>query len=158
MGKPQREIDPFRDELETFRRALGVRIRELRKLRGWSQEEFAAKAHVHRTFAGSLERGEKNCSFHALVLMAQCFGITLSEMLAGLEVGETPVPNTAERSRQSSAPRDQGRMDRKKVLQEVMALERTARTLKGIALAQKEPAPPSRRQRKRKGRKLGSGI
>ena len=88
MGKPQGEVDPFRDQLETFRAALGSRIRELRKLRGWSQEEFAAKAHVHRTFAGSLERGEKNCSFHALVLIAQCFGMTLSEMLAGLESGE----------------------------------------------------------------------
>jgi transcriptional regulator with XRE-family HTH domain len=60
-----------------FRKALGGRIRDLRTLKGWSQEEFAARAHVHRTFAGSLERGEKNCSFHALVLIAQCFGITV---------------------------------------------------------------------------------
>jgi transcriptional regulator with XRE-family HTH domain len=106
VGKPQREVDPFRDQLETFRQALGGRIRELRKVRGWSQEEFAAKAHVHRTFAGSLERGEKNCSFHSLVLIAQCFGMTLSEMLAGLEAGELAVSKTAAQSRQRTATSD----------------------------------------------------
>ena len=158
MGKPQREVDPFRDQLGTFRRALGDRIRELRKLRGWSQEEFAAKAHVHRTFAGSLERGEKNCSFHALVLIAQCFGTTLSEMLAGLEAGESSVSNTAEpeQSRQRRATSDDGDIDRKKVLQEVMALEQTARTLKRIALAHKELSQTSSRQRKPRRRKLRS--
>src|SRR5712691_133979 len=143
VGKPQREIDPFRDELQTFRKALGGRIRDLRTLKGWSQEEFAAKAHVHRTFAGSLERGEKNCSFHALVLIAQCFGMTLSEMFAGLEAGESSASNTAEQSRQRRATSDDCDMDRKKVLQEVLAIERTARTLKKIALAPKELSQPS---------------
>ena len=156
MGKPQGEVDPFRDQLETFRAALGSRIRELRKLRGWSQEEFAAKAHVHRTFAGSLERGEKNCSFHALVLIAQCFGMTLSEMLAGLESGESSVPKAAEQYHQRRAGSDDGGMDRKTLLREVIALERTARTLKRIALAKKELSQPLSRQRKGPGRKLRS--
>lgn len=88
VGKPQREIDPYRAELEELRFALGRRIRELRQRNGWSQEEFAARAHVHRTFAGSLERGEKNLSFHALILVARCFGVTLAELLQGIETGE----------------------------------------------------------------------
>jgi len=153
VGKPQREVDPFREELKTFRQALGGRIREIRKLKGWSQEEFAAKAHVHRTFAGSLERGEKNCSFHALVLIAQCFGMTLSEMLVGLEAGESSVSSIAEQSRQRMATSDDGDIDRKKVLQEVMALERTARTLKTIAMAQAKSSKPGFRQRSRLSRK-----
>ncbi len=40
---------------------------------------------IHRTFAGSLERGEKNVSFHALVLISRCLGVTLSELFEGLE-------------------------------------------------------------------------
>jgi transcriptional regulator with XRE-family HTH domain len=154
VGKPQREIDPFRDELETIRQGLGSRIRELRKVRGWSQEEFAAKAHVHRTFAGSLERGEKNCSFHALVLIARCFGLTLSEMLIGLEFGEPSASNIA--GRQGLATIDSGDIDRQSVLQEALALERTARTLKKIALAQKNSSAPSSQQRKQRSRKLRS--
>jgi transcriptional regulator with XRE-family HTH domain len=153
VGKPQREVDPFRDELQALRQALGGRIRELRKQRGWSQEEFAAKAHVHRTFAGSLERGEKNCSFHALILIAQCFGMNLSEMLAGLEAGESAETNTAEQSQRGKNRGDRADIDRKKVLQEVTILERTARTLKEIALARKElphTSSPEQKQRKRK--------
>jgi DNA-binding XRE family transcriptional regulator len=65
---------------------------ELRKAEGWSQEQFSAQAHVHRTFAGALERGEKNLSFHALLLIARCFNITMAELLTGIETGETPTP------------------------------------------------------------------
>jgi transcriptional regulator with XRE-family HTH domain len=148
VGRPQREVDPFRDELQMLRKAFGARIRDLRTLRGWSQEEFAAKAHVHRTFAGSLERGEKNCSFHALVLIAQCFGITLSEMLAGLEAGESLESNAVAHRQRHGARGDRGGIDRKRVLQEVMALERTARTLKAIALPRKESQPSRSRERK----------
>jgi DNA-binding XRE family transcriptional regulator len=110
VGKPQREVDPFRDELQSLREALGLRIRELRRERGWSQEEFAHQAHVHRTFAGSLERGEKNCSFHALVLIARSFdnigsaarkagndGIVRSETLNGFH-----APTFRKRYRQCS--------------------------------------------------------
>jgi hypothetical protein len=79
--------------------------------------------------------------------------MTLSEMLAGLEAGESSLSNTADQSRQRRATTDDGAMDRKKVLQEVMALERTARTLKKIALAQKELSQPNSRQRKQRRRK-----
>jgi len=88
VGKPQKEVEPLRDDLRNLRKALGNRIRELRTTRAWSQEDFSTNAHIHRTFAGSLERGEKNCSFHALVLIARSFGITLSELFKGLETGE----------------------------------------------------------------------
>lgn len=92
--------------------------------------------------------GEKNCSFHALVLIAQCFGITLSEMLAGLEAGESLESKPVGHRQRRGARRDHGGIDRKKVLQEVMILERTARTLKAIALPKKESQPPNSRERK----------
>jgi transcriptional regulator with XRE-family HTH domain len=105
VGKPQREVDPFRDELRDMRQALGRRIRELRTARGWSQE-FADKAHVHRTFAGSLERGEKNCSFHALILIARCLDMTVADMLVDFEAGKShPLPaGTTKNSLRRSRP------------------------------------------------------
>ena len=127
MGKPQREVDPFRDELQRLRVALGLRIRELRKLKGWSQEAFSANAHIHRTFAGSLERGEKNVSFHALVLIARCFDMTLAELFSGLEAGERPKPK---------ARTDRPRLNVElALLQEATNLERSVRALKTIALS-----------------------
>jgi len=140
VGKPQPEVDPFRDELAHLRKALGRRIRELRNLKGWSQEDLAAHAYIHRTFAGSLERGEKNVSFHGLVLLARSFGTTLADLLAGLEAGEFGKGI-------GKAHGNYGSLDRKKVLNEAVALERTARTLREIALEQNRP------QTARKGRK-----
>ena len=126
MGKPQRELDPFRDELAALRSALGNRIRELRKLKGWSQEDFSSYAHIHRTFAGALERGEKNLSFHALVLIARCFGLSLSELLAGVEKGEP-----ARVRRKSGQDAD---MDRTRIIRELAAAEKSIQAAKEIAL------------------------
>jgi transcriptional regulator with XRE-family HTH domain len=146
VGKPQHELDPFRDELRRLRLALGARIRELRRERGWSQEEFADRAHVHRTFAGSLERGEKNCSFHALVLIARSFGITLPELLAGIEGGRSSSGRPARASTRNE------NLDRSRILKEADGLERAARTLKEIALARHTPTvgKPSAKSKKKK--------
>ena len=39
-------------------KALGLRIRDLRRAQGLSQEDLADKCGVHRTFMGTVERGE----------------------------------------------------------------------------------------------------
>ena len=39
---------------------FGERVRKLRKGKGFSQEELAHKAQVHRTYIGMIERAEKN--------------------------------------------------------------------------------------------------
>ena len=66
-------------------KALGQRIRELRKKKGFSQEGFADSAGVHRTWMGALERGERNLSFHNLVLISRALGMTLSQLVSGVE-------------------------------------------------------------------------
>jgi transcriptional regulator with XRE-family HTH domain len=71
--------------VDPLRAALGRRIRELRQAKGWSQERFADQAGIHRTFAGTLERGENNVSLDSLVKVARCLGVTLSELLKGVE-------------------------------------------------------------------------
>jgi transcriptional regulator with XRE-family HTH domain len=66
-------------------KALGQRIRELRLAQGYSQEAFADRCGLHRTFMGTLERGESNVSFSNLAKVAETLGITLSELLTGIE-------------------------------------------------------------------------
>ncbi|MGY2087265.1 helix-turn-helix domain-containing protein [Nocardia gipuzkoensis] len=41
---------------------FGRRVRKLREAAGLSQEDLADAAHVHRTYLGSVERGERNVS------------------------------------------------------------------------------------------------
>ena len=70
---------------EGLLKALGERIRELRANLGYSQEAFADRCEVHRTFMGSIERGETNLSFQNLAKEANGLGITLAELLSGVE-------------------------------------------------------------------------
>ena len=41
---------------------IGKRIKELRNLRGFSQEELAARAGIDRTYVNSVENGRRNIS------------------------------------------------------------------------------------------------
>ena len=45
---------------------LGSRIREKRKARGWTQEDFADNAGIDRSYIGGVERGERNITFKVL--------------------------------------------------------------------------------------------
>ena len=67
--------------LESF----GKLIAERRNLLGISQEEFAERADLDRTYISGLERGVRNPSLTAIVKVAKGFGITTEELLRGLE-------------------------------------------------------------------------
>ncbi len=58
---------------------VGQRIKELRKKQGLSQEEFAFKCELDRTYITSLERGKRNISLTNLEKIAKAFNMTLSE-------------------------------------------------------------------------------
>lgn len=72
-------------DAKPYLKALGRRIRELRAEQGYSQEGFADKCGVHRTFMGTVERGESNLSFQNTMKVAATLGITLSELFSDLE-------------------------------------------------------------------------
>lgn len=64
---------------------VGKRIRSLREKRGWSQEEFADICGLHRTYMGSVERGERNLTLNSLHTIARALKLTLSEVLRGFD-------------------------------------------------------------------------
>ena len=71
--------------MRAFLVALGDRIRQLREQRKWSQEEFADLCGLHRTAVGFLERAERNPRLDTLLTISKGLGITVSELLQGLE-------------------------------------------------------------------------
>lgn len=60
---------------------LGKNLRKAREKRGWSQEAFAFKCGVHRTYVGLIERGEYNVTILTLRKFTQALGTTLREAL-----------------------------------------------------------------------------
>jgi len=69
--------------------ALGKRLRELRAEREVSQEAFADLCGLHRTAMSLLERGKRVPSLRTLLTLSQGFGISLSELLEGVDKGVT---------------------------------------------------------------------
>ena len=41
---------------------FGSKVKKLRKANGWSQDDLAKRAGLHRTYIGSIERSERNVS------------------------------------------------------------------------------------------------
>lgn len=69
----------------TIDKQLGMRINYLRKKAGWSQEELSFRSNVNKNYLSDLERGRRNPSLKILERLAVAFGLTLSELLRGLE-------------------------------------------------------------------------
>ena len=53
----------------------------MREARGWSQEDFAEEAKMHRTYVSGIERGTRNPTLTVLARIAEGFGMTLDELL-----------------------------------------------------------------------------
>jgi transcriptional regulator with XRE-family HTH domain len=65
------------------RERLGQRVRQLRTARGWTQEELAARASLHPTYVGSVERGERNLGLDNLIKLARALGVRPGELFNG---------------------------------------------------------------------------
>ncbi len=65
------------------RKNLGKRVRALRKRRGLSQEDFAHESGLGRSFAGSIERGERDIRITTLCKLADFFKISIAELFKG---------------------------------------------------------------------------
>lgn len=65
-------------------RKVGRRIRELRQKKGWSQEELAEEANLHRTYIGQVERGEKSVGVENLFRIAKALGVPAAAIVRGI--------------------------------------------------------------------------
>jgi transcriptional regulator with XRE-family HTH domain len=65
-----------------FLRALGDRIRDRRNELKLTQQELGDKCGLHRTFIGSVERGERNVSVLNLRVLAAALRTTIGDLLA----------------------------------------------------------------------------
>jgi len=138
---------------------LGKRVHDLRAAKKWSQEEFAHISGLHRTYIGQIERGEKNISFANLLKVAGVLGVTMSDLLLGLEdstwpdgdriskAGETKLPT-------ASRPLFEIRRLIKTLRQQRAAMDRTVESLEQSAI--KAAGTPGRPSRKGSGKMRAS--
>ncbi len=66
-------------------RRFGEAVRRLRKDRGFSQEGFADHCGIHRTYMGSIERGEKVVSIDMAAKIATGLDLTLAGLFQEIQ-------------------------------------------------------------------------
>lgn len=73
---------PREDRLKERLTAFGSAVRQARLALTLSQEELADAAGLHRTYIGSVERGERNVSLGNAYALADALSTNLADLLA----------------------------------------------------------------------------
>ncbi|OGX19813.1 MAG: transcriptional regulator [Omnitrophica WOR_2 bacterium RBG_13_44_8b] len=60
---------------------FGENVKKLRKAKGWSQEELSKKSGLHRTYIGSIERGERNVSLINVQRISEALKVFIRDIL-----------------------------------------------------------------------------
>jgi len=63
------------------RKLFAVNLRALRQAKGLSQEALADACGLHRTYIGSVARGERSVSIDNMERIAEALGAELADML-----------------------------------------------------------------------------
>lgn len=71
-------------ELTKLRKHFGERVRELRQRVGLSQEEFGFECCLHRTYIGSIERGEANLTLENIAILAIVLRCSIGDLFPNL--------------------------------------------------------------------------
>ncbi len=96
------------------RLAFGQRVRARREALGYSQEELAEMAHLHRTYIGSVERGERNVSILNICRIAEALGASPAIFFPGPERLDHAGPERSTAGASRGKSRETGWMKRRK--------------------------------------------
>ncbi|MEI8366446.1 MAG: helix-turn-helix transcriptional regulator [Parachlamydiaceae bacterium] len=74
---------------ERIRLGFGERVRKMRQKLDVSQEELAFRSGLHRTYVGSVERGERNLSLENIFVFAKALKCDPKDLL--FDIPATPL-------------------------------------------------------------------
>jgi len=112
--------------MDTIENRCGKKILELRKARGWSQQEVASKCGTAGVNVGRYERGEMVPSIKAARKLVEVIGVTIDGLIANREVPD--ILNDSAMVERWKAIEELPAEDRRKVLFLVDSVVRDAKT------------------------------
>ena len=68
-----------------IRERFGFAVKDRREALGLTQEEFAERAGIHRTYLSDIERGTRNVSLINIERVAQGLSMKISELFQAVE-------------------------------------------------------------------------
>jgi len=79
---------------DTLRKALGNRIKELRKAKNWSQKDLAKPLGTSSAQLNKYESSQNTPQIDRLVLLAELLDTTVDYLLTGNSSSDLPIYNT----------------------------------------------------------------
>lgn len=67
-----------------IQKSFGLRVQQLRKETGLSQEKFALSIDMDRTYLASVEAGKRNISLCNIQKIAKGLNLSISKLLSGI--------------------------------------------------------------------------
>lgn len=67
-------------EDQEYIKMFALKVKKMREQQGLSQEKLAAKAGLHRTYIGMIERSERNPSLVCIYKIAEGLNINIKEL------------------------------------------------------------------------------
>jgi transcriptional regulator with XRE-family HTH domain len=84
----KREEEKEKKILHRMRRqaqaGVGMRIKAMRRVRGWSQNELARRCRMPRELLGAIERGNSNFRLDSLLPIVKGLNTTVAELFVGI--------------------------------------------------------------------------
>jgi transcriptional regulator with XRE-family HTH domain len=111
--------------MEAIEKRFGRKILELRKARGWSQQELARRLGTSGVIVGRYERGGMTPSIKVASKLAEIFGVTIDSLIAEREIPD--ILHDSGMIARWKAIDELGADDREKVLFVVDSILRDAR-------------------------------
>jgi transcriptional regulator with XRE-family HTH domain len=78
----------LRKPSEDLTRILAANVRGFRHAKKLSQEELADLCGLHRTYIGSVERGERNATLSTLETLAAALDVSVIELLSKRDLND----------------------------------------------------------------------
>ncbi len=85
---------------------IGMRIRQVRKVKGWSQDALAKKVGISMSFLGHIERGSRVMSLETFSGICRALGAGADELLWGVAYPSESLLEMWDRSDQKAAQPD----------------------------------------------------
>jgi transcriptional regulator with XRE-family HTH domain len=78
----------------SIRKALGQRIKQLRKQKGWTQKELANRIDASHAQLNKYESGQNTPPIDRLILLAEVLDTSVDHLIGGHHNAKPPIHNT----------------------------------------------------------------
>ena len=65
---------------------IGIRIKDIRNRRGFTQEELAEKIDINPKYLSSIERGKENPTLNTLIKLSESLDVNLNDIFHQIEI------------------------------------------------------------------------